>query len=147
MYALKRLTFAIVAMGIAAPSLAAAQTAVPSDGELMVGRVQASVRTRVEYCLRNLPELREQLSLAHATYSLAAAQAAQILKRRYPGSNRNIRFEKQYSAVASDFDLKQARSEGFERLCPSLITYMHNATGESLAKEYGDAFARSNFEK
>jgi hypothetical protein len=94
----------------------------------------------VEYCLRNMPELAELLSLAYATYSQAATEAETILERRVPASEFTIqraRIETS-AAKAEEFDLKQAHSEGFERLCPNLIAYMHNATGESLSKVYGD---------
>jgi hypothetical protein len=126
-------------MGIASASLAATQPAGLSDGELMMASVQSMIKIRVEYCLRNVPELREELALTHQSFSLEAAKATELLKRRFPGSNRTVRFEN--SKMSQDFALQQARSEGFDLLCPKLLDYMITATAESLAKHYGDQFA------
>jgi hypothetical protein len=139
MHALKRLTVAIIAASISNVSPGAAQAPGISDGELMMAAVQRTIQIRVEYCLRNVSELREELSLAHQTFSMAAARATEILKRRFPGNNRTVHFED--SKMAADFALQQAHTEGFDRLCPRLLTYLQDATGEALAKEYGDPFA------
>jgi hypothetical protein len=139
MYALKRLPFALVAAGISTASLGASQAAGTSDGELMMAAMQRTIQIRVEYCLRNVPELREALPLAHQRFAHAAAQATEILRLRFPGNNRTVRFEN--SKMAADFALQQAHSEGFDRLCPRLVTYLQGATGEALAKEVGDPFA------
>ena len=112
----------------------------PLTGPLMLKRGQAAAITRVEYCLRNMPELTEQLVAAHANYSRAVAEAATIVERDFPASSFTFqRIRVQTSAkVAADNDLKQARSEGFNRVCPNMIVYMQNATGRSLATEVGD---------
>jgi len=139
MRAPKTLAFTIAAIVIASTSMAAAPTAAQSDGELLMASVQSMIKIRVEYCLRNMPELREELALTHQSFSLEAAKATELLKRRFPSSNRTVRLE--VSQMSQDFALQQARSEGFDLLCPKLLDYMITATAASLAKQYGDQFA------
>lgn len=115
-------------------------TTQPITGQLMLKRGEAAAMTRVAYCLRNMPELTEQLVAAHATYSRAVAEAAPIVERDFPASAFTFqRVRVQTSAeAAADSDLKQARSEGFNRVCPDMLVYMQSATARSLAKEIGD---------
>jgi hypothetical protein len=111
----KSLALASLTLGLATASLAAGlDTTQPMTGKLMVARGQASVKTQVEYCMRNLPELTELPSRARIETS---------------------------TEEAAEFDLKQARSMGFNRLCPNLVAFMHDSTAASLAKMYGDALA------
>ena len=141
MNAFRTLALVAVASAVSTASFAAdLDTTRPMTGKLLVASSDATITRRVEYCLRNMPELTELLTLAHATYSQASTEAAFILERKFPASEYTIhraRIETS-AAKASEFDLKQAHSRGFQRLCPELIVYMHNATGESLAKTHGD---------
>jgi hypothetical protein len=142
MKALSSLAIAVVALVVATTSFAAdLVTSKSMTGKLLVARGEAAIATRMEYCLRNMPELTELLAMAHVTYSQAAIEAASILEGRFPASESAIQGAgiETSGAKAAEFDLRQARSEGFERLCPNLIVHMHNATGESLAKMYGDS--------
>ncbi len=131
-------------LGVSIASVAAgSDTAMPMTGQLLVKRAQAGVVTRVEYCLRNLPELTEPLVAAHAIYFRASTEAASILERQFPASRFNIQraLVETSPQVAAEYDLKQARSEGFNRVCPDLIAYMRKANGESLARSYGDTLS------
>jgi hypothetical protein len=123
------------------PSLAAGlENTQPMTAQLMLKRGNAAVITRMEYCLRNMPELTEQLVEAHAKYSQAAADATVILDREFPASRFTIQRARVQTSpgVAATYDLKQARSEGFNQACPRLIEYMSGATSGSVAKSIGD---------
>jgi hypothetical protein len=127
---------------VAATSVLAADvntTTQPLTGQLLLKRGQATTGTRMEYCLRNMPELTDSLVAAHSNYSRAAAEAAAIVDRDYPASS--FTFQRVRVLVppqSAEEDLKMARSEGFNLLCPNLIVYMQRATGKTLAKEIGD---------
>jgi hypothetical protein len=127
---------------VAATSVLAAglvTTTQPLTGQLMLKRGQATTSTRMEYCLRNMPELTDSLVSAHSNYSRAAAEAAAIVDRDYPASSFTFqRVRIQMPPQSTVDDLKRARSEGFNLLCPNLIAYMQRATDKSLAKEIGD---------
>lgn len=120
-------------------------TTLPMTGQLMLKRGEVSTTTRVEYCLRNVPELTESLIAAHANYSRALVEAAEILDRDFPATKftfQRFRVQKSLQTAAAD-DLRRAHSEGFDRVCPSIILYMQRATGRSLAKEVGDLLLRA----
>lgn len=142
MHVTKSLVFLGGVLLAATSALAASSndTTKPMTGQLMLKRGQVAATTRVEYCLRNMPELTEQLVAAHANYSRAVTEAAAIVERDFPASSFTFqRLRVQTSAqAAADEDLKRARSEGFNRVCPDIIVYMQNATGRSLAKEVGE---------
>lgn len=147
MHVLKNLVLPIVALVAAASVLAAdmTETTLPMTGQRMLKRGEVSITTRVEYCLRNMPELTEPLVEAHANYARALAEASVILERDFPESRftfQRMRVQKSMQAAAQD-DLKRAHSEGLDRVCPSIITYMQRATGSSLAKEVGDMLLRA----
>ncbi len=147
MHVLKNLVLSI--LSLVAPTFALAAdigaTTLPMTGQLMLKRGEVSVTTRVEYCLRNVPELTEPLVAAHSNYSRAVIEAAEILDRDFPASKftfQRMRVQASKQAAAAD-DLKRAHSEGFDRVCPSIILYMQRATGTSLAKEVGDLLLRA----
>jgi hypothetical protein len=144
MNALHRSVTAIISVVASSAALAASPAgSATSAWQRAIGSIQASVLVQVEYCMRNVPELRTELALTHATYSLASKQAAEILSRRFPNASvvNSARLVDGNDPRAREEALKQAQSTGYERLCPALVTYMHSATGESLAKNYGDTFA------
>lgn len=140
---LRTLVLLVGIQGASSAVAAESATTVPMTAQAVVKRTEAWVATRMEYCLRNVPELTEPLVAAHAIYSRASIEAAAMLERQYPASKLTIqraRVEASRSAAA-EFDLRQACSEGFNRVCPQLLTYMVGATGESLAKRHGESLS------
>ncbi len=143
MSVLQKLGLAVLSLGASAVIAGESRPAPAlTTGQRIVASFQVFHLTQVEYCLRNVPELREQLSLAYATYSVAVTQAAEILSKRFPSSKviDAVHVTAANDERSKELLLRQIRSMGLEP-CGSLVSYMHGATGESLAKMYGDNFA------
>jgi hypothetical protein len=121
---------------------ATAQSAPELAGARFLAPIRSMTLTQVEYCMRNAAELRTELALAHATYSLALDRAVQILDERFPEGRRVAASRLNTDTKRSEESaLKSAESAG-PGVCPLLLTHMHNATGESLAAHFGDAYSR-----
>ena len=90
----------------------------------------------VEYCLRNAPELTEELVQAHAIYSQASGWAAQLLSQQYPEpvGTRTIAVADGKDPRTQAIQLRMIQSQGPAR-CPALVREMQTSTGQSLAKE------------
>jgi hypothetical protein len=139
MNALQRLALLVTA--VFAGHAMAAESGPPATFRSVVASRDNFVIAQVEYCLRNAPELSAELSLAHATYAQASALAVQILDRQYPKTETLARV-----VVADDIDsrskamlLRDIQSHGPGQ-CPAVVSYLHNATGETLAKTLGADF-------
>ncbi len=138
MNVLQRIALSLIGV-LAAPAMTAdSPPAAPAPGvslRSLAATLDGYVVMQVEYCLRNVPELSTELSMAHATYSQASARAVQILSQRYPRAEAvgSLRLDSN-NPKAKEMQLRHIQSQGF-RQCPGLVAYMHSATGESLATQ------------
>lgn len=126
-----------IAIGLACVGVTSALSAAPATtSEPAIARLIALHRvtglTQVEYCMRNMPEIRLELSLAHATFTQALDRAADLLSQRFP-SLMQVRLGSDGREV--ELALRSAQAEGPDRFCVPMLYRMHNATASSLTEE------------
>ena len=93
--------------------------------------------TQVEYCMRNLPEIRLELALAHATFVQALDRAGDLLGQRYPALSQVCLGSDGREAERA---LRGAQASGPDRFCVPMLYRMHNSTGRSVAEELAPTF-------
>jgi len=138
MTALKRIGVGLLCFGVA-PVWAASPIIEPQLPAVarVIAIQKVSVLTQVEYCMRNMPEIRLELALAHATFNQALDRAGDLLSQRFPSlATVRLGTDGRETALA----LKSAQAEGPDRLCVAMLYRMHNATGQSLAKDLEPSF-------
>ncbi len=113
----------------------------PISVHLMMSSFDRFVAMQVDYCLRNAPELTEELVLAHTTYSQASGWAAEILGRKYSDSAAvaTVRILESTDSNGKSLQLRSIQSRGPAQ-CVDVVRFMYRATGESLAKDRAGDF-------